>query len=85
MKSDRNPGDGIIDGSDGKIKITTHVIKIHLTGTMESNFIQLSDPIGSDCRIRSDSNTMDPDVVPFHDPMNSIGFRRNPIGSYRIR
>jgi hypothetical protein len=28
---------------------------------------------------------MDPDVVPFPDLMNSIGFRQNPIGSYRIR
>jgi hypothetical protein len=37
---------------------------IHLISTMGCNFTELSDPIGSDCRIRSDSNTMDPLVIP---------------------
>jgi hypothetical protein len=51
-------------GSDGKIIITPHLITIHLISTMGCNFTQLSDPIRSDCRIRSNSNTMDPLVVP---------------------
>jgi hypothetical protein len=54
-KSDRNPGCGTTNGSDGKIIITLHLITIHLISTMGCNFTQLSDPIGSECRIRSDS------------------------------
>jgi hypothetical protein len=50
--------------SDGQIIITLHLIPIHLINTMGCNFTQLSDPIGSDCRIGSDSNTMDPLVIP---------------------
>ncbi len=49
---DRNPGCGTTSGSDGKIIITPHLITIHLISTMGCNFTQLSDPIGSDCRIR---------------------------------
>ncbi len=52
---DRNPGYGTTKGSDGKIVITPHLITIHLISTMGCNFTQLSDPIGSDCRFRSDS------------------------------
>jgi hypothetical protein len=52
---DRNSGCGTTNGSDGKIIITPHLITIHLISTMGCNFTQLSDPIGSDCKIRSDS------------------------------
>ncbi len=61
--SNRNPGCGTTNGSDGKI-IITHLITIHLIGTMGCNFTQLSDANRSDCRIRSDSNTMDLLVIP---------------------
>ncbi len=85
-KSDRNPGCGITNGSDGKIIIIPHLITIHLTSTMGCNFTELSDPIGSDCRIRSDSNTMDSLVIP--QPV-SYEFHRIPTElpsvSYRIR
>jgi hypothetical protein len=64
-KSNRNPSDGITDGSDSQIKITTHLINIHLIRTIGFNFTRLSDSIRSDCRIRSDSNTTDPDMIPF--------------------
>ncbi len=86
MKSDRNPGCGTTNGSDGKIIITPRLITIHLISTVECNFTQLSDPIGSDCRIRSDSNPMDPLVV---SQPGSYGFQRIPTEPpsvpYRIR
>ncbi len=85
-KSYRNPCCGITNGSDGKIIITPHLITVHLTSTMGCNFTQLSDPIGSDCRIRSDSNTMDPLVIP---QPGSYEFHRIPTElpsvPYRIR
>ncbi len=59
-----NLGCEITNGSDGKILITPHLITIHLTSTMGCNFTQLSDALGSDCRIQLDSNTMDPLVIP---------------------
>jgi hypothetical protein len=37
---------------------------IHLISIMGCNFTQLFDPIGSNCRIRSDAKTMDPLVIP---------------------
>ncbi len=51
-KSDRNPGCGTTNGSDGKIIITPRLITIHLISTMGCNFTQLSDPIGSDYRFQ---------------------------------
>jgi hypothetical protein len=60
----RNLGCETTNGSDGKIIITPHLIIIHSISTMGCNFTQLFDPIGSDCRILSDSNTMDPLVIP---------------------
>jgi hypothetical protein len=48
----RNTGCGTTNGSDVKIIITGHLITIHLISTMGCNFTQLSDPIGSDYRIR---------------------------------
>jgi hypothetical protein len=74
MKSDRNPGYGIASGSDGKFITTPHLITIYLTSTMGCNFTQLSDPIGSDCRTRSDSNTMDPLVIPQPGPSGGARF-----------
>jgi hypothetical protein len=47
-ESDRNPGCGTTNRSDGKIIITPHLITIHLSSTMGCNFTQLSDPIRSD-------------------------------------
>ncbi len=41
--SERNPGCGTTNGSDGKIIITPHLIIIHLISTMRCNFTQLSD------------------------------------------
>jgi hypothetical protein len=73
-KYDRNPGCGTTNGSDGKIISTPHLITINLISTMRCNFTQLSDPIGSDCRIRSDSNTMDSLLIP---QRGSDEFRRN--------
>ncbi len=87
-KSDRNPGYRITNGSDGKI-IITHLITIHLISTMGCNFTQLSDPIGSDCRIRWDSNTVDPLVIPRSGSYEFRRIRRNShrflIGSDKIR
>ncbi len=60
---DRNLGCGIINRSNGKIIITPHLITIHFISTMGCNFAQLFDPIGSDYRIRSNSNTIDPHVI----------------------
>jgi hypothetical protein len=54
-KSDRNPGCGTTKESDGKIIITPDLIIIHLVSTMGGSFTQLSDHIGFDCRIQSDS------------------------------
>jgi hypothetical protein len=82
----QNPGCRTTNGFDGKIIITPHLIIIHLISTMGCNFTQLSDPIKSDCRIRSDSNTMDPLVVP---QPESYGFQQIltelPSVPYRIR
>jgi hypothetical protein len=84
-KFDQNPGCGITKGSDGKM-IITHLITIHLMSTMRCNFSQLSDPIGSDSGIRSDSNTMDALVI---SQPGSYGFHRilTKLSSvpYRIR
>ncbi len=77
----QNLGCRTTNGFDGKIIITPHLIS-----TMGCNFTQLSDPIESDCRIRSDSNTMDPLVVP---QPESYGFQKilteTPSVPYRIR
>jgi hypothetical protein len=77
------------NGFDGKIIITPHLINIHLISPMGCNFSQLYDPIGSDCKIQSDSNTIDPLVIPQPGFYESEGFLigslSNPIRSdYRI-
>jgi hypothetical protein len=73
-------------GSDGKVIITRHLITIDLTSIVGYNFTELSDPIGSDCRIRSDSNTMDRLLIP---QPGAYEFHRIPTElpsvSYRIR
>ncbi len=83
---DRNPGCGITYGFYGKLIITPHLITIHVISTMRCNFTQLSDPIESDCRIRSNSQSMDPLVIPQPGSYESHRIPRElPSVPYRIR
>jgi hypothetical protein len=83
--SDRNPGCGTTNESNGKIIITPHLITIHLIGTMGCSFTQLSDANGSDCRIQSDFNTMDLLMIPPNSDGATIGSVSDSIRSdYRF-